>query len=629
MKFSTKAASTLLFLFIVIILFSSFFTGTTETDKQLHVYLKDHSDAISSNLSESEKLLQNPNLDKTSLKAHYRIAREHYKKIECLIEYFYSFEAKYFINGPLLRKAEVEYNYRIFEPHGFQLIEELLFSKNTIPDTTLLLNEYRLLKETFRLIGNRFEQTTVKEEYIPEILQLHTVRIMSLYLNGYDCAQTKNNIPEIVCILNSFKDIITLMQNNNPDDLSNQITKACNYLKKNSNYNTFNRLHFITGYLNPLYAKLTGIQQKTNNPNAHEGYALNLKAFSLFEVTAINNNFFVTDISQQRLFTEQAALGKYLFFDPVLSGNNKRSCASCHNPSKGFTDGQSKSKGFEHTEGADRNAPTLLNVAYQKAFFYDGRLLELEGQIIEVLGNSKEMNSSGKAVVEKLKESKEYKTLFKNAFRGTPDTAITSAAVAKAIATYERTLVSLNSRFDKYLRGDKQQLTKKEIKGYNLFAGKALCGSCHFFPLFNGTVPPMYSDNEFEVIGVNLQPDSKIIDPDKGRQALTKSPIHQFAFKTPGIRNIELTAPYMHNGAYTSLDEVLEFYNSGGGSGKGILLDNQTLPFDSLSLSKTELESIKAFMLTLTDTVGLTTQPARLPQFSNTDWNKRAIGGEY
>lgn len=632
MKVYIKAGCLLLPLFISVFTFSSFFTESAEADKLIHAYFKEHSDAISRNLSSSEVLLQSDQIDKKELTEHYLAAREHYKKIECLIEYYYSFEAKYFINGPPIRKAEIEYSLRVFEPHGFQFIEELLFSKNKTPEKAVLLNEYKLMNETFRLISKRFEQITVKEEYIPELLQLHTIRVMSLYLNGYDATQSKNNISETACILNGFRDIIRVLQKDNPSEVLSfckQITIACDYLKNNSDYDSFDRMYFITEHLNPLYAQLAGLHQKLTKSNTHEKYALNLKAPSLFDITAINNRFFVADVSQQHLSSEQAALGKYLFFDPILSGDNKRACASCHNPSKGFTDGQPKSIGFEHAQGANRNAPTLLNVAYQKAFFYDGRLLDLEQQITEVLGNKNEMNSSGKAVIEKLKESTEYRTLFKKAFHGTRDTAITSAAVAKAIAAYERTLVSLNSRFDKYLRGDKKQMSKEEIKGYNLFAGKALCGSCHFFPLFNGTVPPMYSDNDFEIIGVPQQQNGKIIDPDTGRQHTTKSAVHRFAFKTPGIRNVELTAPYMHNGAFAKLDDVLEFYNNGGGIGNGIALDNQTLPSDSLKLSKTELENIKAFMLTLTDTASLTTKPARLPGFPKTEWNKRVIGGEY
>jgi len=210
-----------------------------------------------------------------------------------------------------------------------------------------------------------------------------------------------------------------------------------------------------------------------------------------------------------------------------------------------------------------------------------------------------------------------------------PDTSITPYAVLKCLSEFIKTLDSRNSKFDKYLRGDKSQMTKEEVNGYNLFAGKALCSSCHFFPLFNGTVPPMYNDNEFEVIGTPEKPDNRTLDPDAGRKAVTHSNIHNHAFKTPTLRNIAYTAPYMHNGVYDNLDSVLVFYNKGGGAGVGLKVENQTLPFDSLGLSKKELNDIKSFLLTLSDTTGLPKAPQRLPEFKNKNMNRRKIGGEY
>jgi cytochrome c peroxidase len=153
------------------------------------------------------------------------------------------------------------------------------------------------------------------------------------------------------------------------------------------------------------------------------------------------------------------------------------------------------------------------------------------------------------------------------------------------------------------MRG-KQVLNQNEINGFNLFMGKAKCGTCHFMPLFSGAKPPRYYYNESEVIGV---PDTKnkvnaILDEDEGRFAVTGIPIHKFAFKTNTLRNIALTAPYMHNGVFKTLDEVLEFYNNGGGKGLKIAPGNQTLPFEKLNLSKTEQQYIISFLKTLTDT---------------------------
>ncbi|HUM66495.1 MAG TPA: cytochrome c peroxidase, partial [Chitinophagaceae bacterium] len=175
--------------------------------------------------------------------------------------------------------------------------------------------------------------------------------------------------------------------------------------------------------------------------------------------------------------------------------------------------------------------------------------------------------------------------------------------IANAISSYIRTLISLNSRFDQYMRGDKTKLNSREKKGFNLFTGKAKCATCHFIPLFNGLVPPEFTETETEVLGTPATKNKKNakLDTDAGKFELTQSVIHKFAFKTPGLRNIEKTGPYMHNGVYDTLEEVMEFYNEGGGAGLDIAPENQTLPTDKLDLSKKEIESIIAFMKSLTD----------------------------
>ena len=239
------------------------------------------------------------------------------------------------------------------------------------------------------------------------------------------------------------------------------------------------------------------------------------------------------------------------------------------------------------------------------------------------------MFSSPEQLVYKLRQSPGYRHLFHKAFHQTEDTAITYYGVLKALSEYERTLVSLNSRFDQYLRGDKTQLSPDEIRGYTLFAGKALCGSCHFFPLFNGLVPPFYNDQEFEVIGVPQNKLNRELDADSGRYHISKNRIHLASFKTPGIRNIDLTGPYMHNGIYQSLDEVIDFYKKGGGAGLGIAVGNQTLPFDSLQLSTQETMQLKKFLLSLTDRSVKEKVPVALPKINIKGLENRAVGGLY
>ena len=181
---------------------------------------------------------------------------------------------------------------------------------------------------------------------------------------------------------------------------------------------------------------------------------------------------------------------------------------------------------------------------------------------------------------------------------------INQYTIANAIASYIRSLVTCNTRFDQYMRGDETKMNASEKNGFNLFAGKAKCATCHFIPLFNGLVPPTFTETESEVLGVpKTRSKHTVLDEDLGKFNFTRSEIHKHSFKIPTLRNIELTAPYMHNGVFKTLEEVVEFYKKGGGKGLHIAPSNQTLPFDKLSLTKKEVRDIVAFMRTLTDTV--------------------------
>ncbi len=373
-------------------------------------------------------------------------------------------------------------------------------------------------------------------------------------------------------------------------------------LTKNKNYNTFNRMGFITQFINPANSLIVNFHNQTGLLWNQNKKAVQLNNGFLFGQESFNPQFFSIYLDDTLHIKEQAEIGKMLFNDPVLSGNNQYSCGSCHISSKAFTDGLAKSITIDGTAEVKRNAPTLLNAIYQKAFFYDGRAYQLEQQAFDVIHNPSEMKSSLVDVVRRLQQIENYKTLFSKAFPNSLHEYITEYAVQKSLAEYEKQLISFNSRFDQYLHGEASVINEREINGYNLFAGKALCGSCHFLPLFNGTVPPYFTDSEFEVIGTPENADNKKVDQDDGRFAVTGLDEHRYAFKTPTIRNVELTAPYMHNGIYSSLEDVIEFYHRGGGNGLGFNLYNQTLPFDSLKLSAIEKEDIVLFLRTLTDT---------------------------
>ena len=308
----------------------------------------------------------------------------------------------------------------------------------------------------------------------------------------------------------------------------------------------------------------------------------------------------------------RVALGRALFFDARLSGGNVVACANCHLPERAFTDGRTRSLSRSGT-AALRNAPTIINAGLQAGSFYDLRTTYLEDQVTDVVRNAEEMHGSVDAAAATLARDSMYARLFADAFPRRTSAVISGQEVRAAIAAYVRSLQALNSRVDQAFRGDTRAITVDERLGLNLFMGKAKCATCHFAPLFNGTVPPMYQESEVEVLGVPAAAVVRgaTVDPDSGRFRVTRSAPHLFAFRTPSVRNVALTAPYMHNGVYRTLDEVVDFYNRGGGAGIGIALPNQTLPTDRLGLTAREQRAIVRFMLALTDTAGVSATGAK------------------
>ena len=275
-------------------------------------------------------------------------------------------------------------------------------------------------------------------------------------------------------------------------------------------------------------------------------------------------------------------------------------CVTCHNPSKGWADGM-----VVNTDNTgnplQRNTPTLLNAAFQKSFFWEGRAPNILDQITAVFNNDKEFDSSVHQFSTEILKDSTYLQLFEEAYGGISKR---NTEVIRAISSYISTLKSYNSKFDRNIRGEEDSFTEQEKLGFNLYMGKALCATCHFIPLTNGTVPPFFTEHEKEVIGVPETASNAKLDDDLGFYLLPNSQLEVYRgmFKTPTVRNSEVTAPYMHNGVYNTLEEVMNFYNLGGGGGLGLDFPYQTLPLDNLELSKQEENALVAFMKTLTDT---------------------------
>ena len=290
---------------------------------------------------------------------------------------------------------------------------------------------------------------------------------------------------------------------------------------------------------------------------------------------------------------ERAALGKLLFFDPLLSENNNMACATCHHPDLGFGDGQPVASG--PSGPLTRNTPTLWNVDYVQKLFWDGRMDSLESQVNFPLTHPNEMGVSDIAALEaELRANPEYVALFDAAFGG-GEQAVTTDNMARALAAFQRTLLSQNSQFDRYAAGNFDALTPQQRRGLALFrSGATRCFECHGAPTF--------ASDTFRVVGVPSD--------DPGRAGVTPDG-QQGAFKVPTLRNIALTAPYMHNGSLATLEDVVNFYADGGGHAFGV--DNVDVFVNGFDLNDQERSDLVAFLYALTDEWSLPALPEAVP----------------
>ncbi len=305
-------------------------------------------------------------------------------------------------------------------------------------------------------------------------------------------------------------------------------------------------------------------------------------------------------VPEQNLQTPaKIELGKKLFFDRRLSGDGTMSCAACHNPEQAFSDGREISFNYPTTRNW-RNSPTLINVGFQKYLFHDGRARTLEEQALFPMMSAFEMNRNLDFVEEVIRSVPEYVEGFKKVFG---DGDITRERMAMAIAAFERTLVSVNPPLDRYLKGDKKALSAEAKNGQEIFIGKGKCAECH-----DGV---SLSDHQFHALNVpeNLEQekdprvaatrrfvakvykyeDFRNLKEDPGRYLITKDKKDWKAFKTPTLWEISRTGPYMHNGIFQTLDEVIEFFDQGGGKGNTAL--------KPLNLNAEEKKQLKTFLV--------------------------------
>lgn len=532
--------------------------------------------------------------------------RNSFKEIEFYVAYHYPEFTKTHLNAaPLFHIEAASTSSYTLPPEGLQVLDEMIFSdeaedkKEEIKTITdFLFNSYA----NFYLSSVKNGLSKGNNKTLP--LRIELIRIYSLGVTGFDTPGSLNISEETRHAFSGMKNYINddpYFKNYNTKSADQLLSSGIEYLSTHTDFETFDRIEFYKKYIQPLYKEL----------GSWDGRSDDLKEFSGWN--AGNTEFFSSDFLDPYFYTllkkeenneALRKLGKQIFYDQNLSSNGKMSCATCHLPENAFTDLKGKSQSNVDGKTVLRNSPTLYNAVFAKRFFYDLRAFYLEQQAEHVIYNKDEFNTSYENIIKKLKSKPEYKKAFTTAF-GKSD--ISREHFSKALSSYVASLYSYESDFDQFMRNEKE-ISADAKKGFNLFMGKANCATCHFAPNFSGLVPPFFNENESEVLGVTAKPINQKpleLDADKGR---VNSPvrkenswIYENSFKTVTVRNIALTKPYFHNGAFNTLEEVLDFYNEGGGEGLGLKMKNQTLDSEKLNLSKTEIKQIIAFLNSLTD----------------------------
>lgn len=581
------------------------------------------------------RAFQDGRATEAALQAQLKRTRLAYKRVEFMLEYYYPEHIKAYVNGPPLPHPD-PYPYReiplpvafydnsdyiniapldsqepnaflkprnVVEPQGLQVLDEIVFSENARSEVEKTVQLAEALVERSRIVVQALSKRKYIEDYqIIEATRLELVRIFSLGITGFDTPGSLGAIDEAATALSALARAVEATIGKQAE--IDKLFSVAAAMLEGQRFEKLDRLRFLIGAMNPLYEALGRTHQQMSFKNSrdltHEAHAWNPESRNLFADDFLNA-YAYTLLRPQQDSDALQALGRKMFFDTALGTSRSMSCSTCHTSARAFTTDVPRS--FE------RNAPTLVNAVFADRFFYDLRAFSLEEQITHVFENPQELDTHLDIAAAGVSKRADYRPLIAAAF-GEAAASINRYQLLSALTSYVLSLRSFNSPFDRYVRGETPRLDPLAAQGFNLFMGKAACGTCHYAPTFSGLVPPLYRESESEVLGVMQGPDGTRLDTDPGR-ARNGRPEDRFAifdraFKTTTVRNVELTAPYFHNGAYRTLDEVIDFYDKGGARGMHASdLPNQTLAEEPLHLSEDEKQALKRFLLSLTDRCSL------------------------
>jgi cytochrome c peroxidase len=577
------------------------------------------------------------------IKEEIELARLKLKNIDFWLRYFEPVAYKK-INGPLAVEWENEVFEKYEKPYkregaGLSLAELYLNEKNCSKDSLIHLVAISInaINATFRQDSITRQLDTFDHFFLCN--RLYLLNLAAIYTTGFECPGNDNIIPELRSMLSGVKQIYQVYNQSFP---ATPLTKGYMNLydsaiafamNQPTDFTRFDHFNFIKNYINPLF-KLNQqlLREYGVLSNSFNDYTLNNSANSIFDkslYTPQNSKGIYSLVEDPETLSEIKAVGKLLFYDPILSGNNKRSCASCHKPKEYFTDTSfATSLQFDQKQRLPRNTPTLIDVGYNHLLMLDGRHISLQNQGKDVMTNPVEMGGNEKEIIEKVLSCKEYRSAFRKFAKLTPEEKDVSINhIVSAITYYYSDFSNYYSPFDETMNSD-ARLNDPAVKGFNLFMSKAQCATCHYVPQFNG-VPPPYIGSEFEVIGAPEDKAVSRLSADSGRYKINPAFETMNAFRTGSLRNAEHTKPYMHNGVFYSLDEVVDFYDAGGGAGRKLNIINQTLSSDSLRLSFSEKKDLISFIQSLNEKIVFQNPPEKLPESSRGELNDRKVGGDY
>ncbi len=547
------------------------------------------------------------------------------------------------INGPLPVEWETEVFEKFEKPYRKEgaglTLASLYTGEDTVEKDSLVNLVQSAINATATYQADSITKNLVSYHHFYLCNRLYLLNLAAIYTTGFECPDTSKIIPELRLMLADVGDTYHAFNESFPATaLSKEYLSlyagTIEFTKKQPDtYSTFDHYLFIKNYINPLF-KLNQqlIKEYKVISRSFVDYTLNKTAASIFTKSLYNGQNakgIYLRVDDEAVLAEIEKVGKLLFYDPILSGNNQRSCASCHKPDSYFTDSAvATAMQFDGTNSLLRNTPSLVNVVYNHLVMLDGKHISLQDQTKAVVTNPIEMGSTEKDILKKVLSCPGYKKVFKKLLAQTPgETEISFDHITSAITLYYSKFSRYTAPFDDAINGN-AVIAADAKKGFNLFMSKAQCATCHFVPQFNGVKPP-YVGSEFEVLGVPQDTGYHQLSADKGRYGVNPAVETLHAFRTGSLRNMQHTFPYMHNGVFKTMDAVIDFYDAGGGTGKGLTVPNQTLSSDSLHLTPPEKKCLIEFMQTLNENIVFEKPPIKLPTSAYTKLNSRKVGGTY